>query len=89
MNGRTRRWKTAFWWAAAAAQILFLCGAALRAGGAVIDNDAAKVEDNIFIGSHRTLLSVCRHGGRAYRMCRFYYTRKCQKKQIQILRIQW
>ena len=28
-------------------------------------------------------------GGRAYRMCRFYYTRKCQKKQIQILRIQW
>lgn len=43
MNGRTRRWKTALWWAAAAAQILFLCGVALRAGGAVIDNDAAKV----------------------------------------------
>lgn len=42
MNGRMQRWKTGFWWAAAAAQILFLCGVSLRAGGAVIDNDAAK-----------------------------------------------
>lgn len=43
MNSSIRRCKTAFWWAAAAAQILFVCVVARQAGGAVIDNDAAKV----------------------------------------------
>ena len=38
-----QRCKTAFWWTALAAQVVFVCLVALRAGGALIDNDAAKV----------------------------------------------
>ena len=43
MNKLRERCKIGFWWALAAAQIVFLCLVALRAGGAVIDDDAGKV----------------------------------------------
>ena len=43
MQSKRERLKIGFWWAMVAAQIVFLCLVALRAGGAVIDNDAAKV----------------------------------------------
>ena len=43
MKTRADRLWTGFWWLAAAIQVVFLCLTALRAGGAVIDNDAAKV----------------------------------------------
>lgn len=43
MQTKANRLWTGFWWLAAAAQVVFLCAVALRAGGAVIDNDAAKV----------------------------------------------
>ena len=43
MQIKQERLKNWFWWLAVAAQILFLCVVELRAGGAVIDNDAGKV----------------------------------------------
>ena len=43
MQTKANRLWAGFWWLAAAAQLVFLCAVALRAGGAVIDNDAAKV----------------------------------------------
>ena len=42
MTKRAGWLKNAFFWAAAAAQVVFLCLVSLRAGGAVVEEDAGK-----------------------------------------------
>ena len=42
MKKQAGRLTTAFWWAVAAVQILFLCVVSLRAGGAIVEEDAGK-----------------------------------------------